>query len=87
MQQALDDEHSSIMPRWVKSINALALPFRQLPSSCQSGSVHLIIPDDGPGPWTIHLDYSVYEPVGCMNASCEPIAIALSFKVIHVKPP
>ena len=38
------------------------------------------------GPWTIQFTHlSGYGPVGCRNASCEPIE--LSFKVIPIKPP
>ena len=77
------------MTRWVKSINALVLRFPQLPSvrvvsldPC-IGFIQMM------GPWTIHFAHlSGYGPVGCWNASCEPIELQpCRSKYIPVKPP
>ena len=50
----------------------IAFPTTSFCQSCQPGSVLWILPDDG----TIHFAYlSGYGPVGCGNASCEPIEL------------
>ncbi len=54
----------------------IAFPVISLCQSCQPGSVHWVVPDDGSGHWTIHYAHlSGYGPVGCRNASCEPIEL------------
>ena len=97
MQQSvfhINDEHSGKMTRWVKLINALVLPFPVIPfpttsfcQSCQSGSVHWILPDAG------SLDNSFCTLVRLRTSGlqecklCANRATAMSFKVIPVKSP
>ena len=72
----INDEHSGKLTRWVKCINALVLPFPQLPSVRVVSLDPCIGFFQMMGPWTIHFAHlSCYGPVGCGNASCEPIEL------------
>ena len=79
MQQSvfhINDEHSGKMTRWVNFINALVLPFPQLPSARVVSLDPCIGFFQMMGPWTIHFAHlSGYRPVGCGNASWELIEL------------
>ena len=72
----INDEHSGKMTRWVKFINALVLPFTQLPSVRVVSLDPYIGFFQMMGHWTIHFAHlSGYGPVSCGKASCEPIEL------------
>ena len=90
MQQSvfhINDEHSGKMTRWIKFINALVLPFPQLPSVRVVSLGPCIGFFQMMGPWTIHFAHlSGYGPCSGLR-ECKlwaNRATAMSFNIIPV---